>query len=448
MQPNLLKYLERRVPRYTSYPTAVQFNPEVSAATYQTWLASLPVPAPLSLYLHVPFCAELCFYCGCNTTVVRHYEPVESYVELLQREIAMVGGLLAPRRVINLHFGGGTPTMLRPDDFGKVMTALSSTFNFAEDAELAVEIDPRTISRDYALGLARFGINRASLGVQDFDVEVQRTVGRFQSFEQTARVVDWFREAGMSGVNLDLMYGLPYQTEATLSRTMEQALKLDADRIALFGYAHVPWMKKHQRLIPEAALADTAGRFAQSRLAARMLVEAGYTPIGLDHYAKNTDLLARRQRERRLHRNFQGYTTDEAETLIGFGTSAIGSLPQGYAQNASNTPGYRQAISAGKLATARGRALTDEDRLRRDIISSLMCNLHVDIAEICAMHHFSSDHFAAELSRLDGFVNEGIVARAGTRISLPEPARPLVRTVCAVFDQYLTNDESRFSRAS
>jgi oxygen-independent coproporphyrinogen-3 oxidase len=448
MQPNFLKYLDRRVPRYTSYPTAVQFNPEVAAETYAGWLAALPEQAPLSLYLHVPFCAELCFYCGCNTTVVRRYEPVEAYVALLEREIAMVGGIVKPRSVINIHWGGGTPTMLHAADFTKVMTAFATTFSFPPGAELAVEIDPRTITRDYAFTLAKLGVNRASLGVQDFDERVQRTVGRIQSVEQTTRVVDWFREAGMTGINLDLMYGLPYQTEATLARTIEQALALDPDRIALFGYAHVPWMKKHQQLIPEPALPGTAERFAQSRLAAEMLIAGGYEPVGLDHFAKRDDLLARRQRERRLHRNFQGYTTDESEILIGFGTSAIGSLPQGYAQNASNTVAYREAIAAGRLATVRGRALSDEDRLRRDVISSLMCNLAVDLADICATHRVGADHFAAELARLDEYIDEGIVARDGSKLTLPEPARPFVRTVCAVFDQYMTNDESRFSRAS
>ncbi|MGA2894418.1 MAG: oxygen-independent coproporphyrinogen III oxidase [Xanthobacteraceae bacterium] len=448
MQPNFLKYLERRVPRYTSYPTAVQFGPEVSAAGYADWLADLPGGAPLSLYVHVPFCAELCFYCGCNTTVVRRYEPVAAYVKLLEREIAMVGAIVKSRGVGNMHWGGGTPTMLAVPDFTKVMEGLRAQFDFAPDAELAIEIDPRTITRDYTLALAQLGINRASLGVQDFDEQVQRTVGRMQSAEQTAHVVDWFREAGVNGINLDLMYGLPFQTEATLEQTIERALKLDADRIALFGYAHVPWMKKHQQLIPEQALPGTSERFAQSRLAADMLIGAGYEPVGLDHFAKSTDLLAQRRREARLHRNFQGYTTDESEALLGFGTSAIGSLPQGYVQNAASTVAYREAISAGRLATVRGRALTTEDRIRRDIITSLMCNLHVDLAEICALHETSADRFAAELANLDGFVRDGLVELAGSEISLPEQARPFVRTVCAAFDQYLTKDETRFSRAS
>ncbi len=311
MQPDLLKSLERRVPRYTSYPTAVQFGPEVGAATYAEWLADLPPRAPVSLYLHVPFCAELCLYCGCNTTVVRRYGPVEAYVALLEREIAAVSAIAGARAVTHLHWGGGSPTMLSLPDFGRLTALLRAEFRFAADAEIAVEIDPRTVTHGHASVLAELGITRASFGVQDFDARVQRAIGRVQSFEQTLRVVEWFREAGTAGINLDLMYGLPYQTVATLEQTIARALKLDPDRIALFGYAHVPWMKRHQRLIAEAALPGTAERFAQSQAAAEMLVGAGYVPIGLDHFARRDDSLARRQRGGRLHRNFQGYTTDE-----------------------------------------------------------------------------------------------------------------------------------------
>ncbi len=448
MQPDLLKSLERRVPRYTSYPTAVQFGPEVGAATYAEWLADLPPRAPVSLYLHVPFCAELCLYCGCNTTVVRRYGPVEAYVALLEREIAAVSAIAGARAVTHLHWGGGSPTMLSLPDFGRLTALLRAEFRFAADAEIAVEIDPRTVTHGHASVLAELGITRASFGVQDFDARVQRAIGRVQSFEQTLRVVEWFREAGTAGINLDLMYGLPYQTVATLEQTIARALKLDPDRIALFGYAHVPWMKRHQRLIAEAALPGTAERFAQSQAAAEMLVGAGYVPIGLDHFARRDDSLARRQRGGRLHRNFQGYTTDESEILIGFGTSAIGSLPQGYVQNAATSVAYRAAIGAGTLATSRGVALSAEDRLRRDVISSLMCNLRLDLAEICAAHGIGIDHFAAEISRLDEFAKEGLVERAGARISLPEHARPFVRTVCAVFDQYLASGATRYSRAS
>ncbi len=448
MRSNLLKSLERRVPRYTSYPTAVQFGPQVDAATYMAWLAELPAQAPVSLYLHVPFCAELCLYCGCNTTVVHQYGPIEAYVALLECEIAAVAALTGQRTVTHLHWGGGTPTMLSLPDFRKLMDLLRRKFSFTADAEIAVEIDPRALTHGYAAVLAEVGITRASLGVQDFDERVQRAVGRMQSFEQTKRVVEWFREAEIAGINLDLMYGLPYQTLATLTETITRAVELDPDRIALFGYAHVPWMKRHQRLIPEAALPGTEQRFAQSQAAAELLTGAGYVPIGLDHFAKHNDLLTRRQRDGRLHRNFQGYTTDDSEILIGFGTSAIGSLPQGYAQNAASGVAYRAAIGAGTLATSRGVALTAEDRLRRDIISRLMCDLRLDLAETCAAHGVAIDRFAAELARLDEIAAEGLVERSGARISMPEHARPFVRMVCAVFDQYLATGETRYSRAS
>lgn len=448
MPANALKYLEARAPRYTSYPTAVQFGRQVDAATYAAWLAELPAPAPVSLYLHVPFCAELCLYCGCNTAVVRRYGPVEAYVELLKREIAAVSAIAGGRTIAHLHWGGGTPTMLSLPDFGKLMDLLRRKFSFAADAEIAIEIDPRRVTQAHAAALAEQGITRASLGVQDFDERVQRAVGRVQTFEQTKRVVEWLREAGAAGINLDLMYGLPYQTVATLTKTIARAVELDADRIALFGYAHVPWMKRHQRLIPEAALPGTELRFAQSRAAAELLTGAGYVPIGLDHFAKRDDLLARRQREGRLHRNFQGYTTDDSEIVIGFGVSAIGSLPQGYVQNSASGVAYRAAIGAGMLATSRGVALTAEDRLRRDVISGLMCDLRVDLAEICATHGIAIGHFATEFARLDEFAAEGLVERAGAHVRLPEHARPFVRVICAAFDQYLPSSETRYSRAS
>ena len=448
MLPDLLKYLNRRIPRYTSYPTAAQFGPEIDARAYARWLAGLPAAAPVSVYVHVPFCAELCLYCGCHTTVARHYAPVEAYVELLLREIALVGCVLGRRSATHLHWGGGSPTILAPRDFRRVMAALRATFAFASDAELAIEIDPRTVTEEYVGALAETGITRASLGVQDFNARVQTAVNRLQSFEQTARVADWLRVAGIGSVNLDLMYGLPYQNVASVETTVRRALALDADRIALFGYAHVPWMKRHQRLIPEHALPRGDQRFEQSRAAADVLVGAGYVPVGLDHFAKTDDPLAQQQRAGRLHRNFQGYTTDESGTLIGFGASAIGTLPEGYVQNTPSAVAYRAAIAAGQLATARGCALTEEDRLRRDVIERLMCDLKLDLAERCEAHYSDADRFAAELSKLDVLADDGLLERAGHKISIPERARPLVRTVCAVFDAYLSDDDRRFSRAS
>jgi len=448
MQSNLLKYLDRRIPRYTSYPTAVQFGPDVDARSYERWLAALSPDEPVSIYIHVPFCAELCLYCGCHTTVARRYAPIAAYVDLLERELALIGHIAGRHKASQVHWGGGTPTILVPQDFTRVMAALQANFTITPQAELAIEIDPRTLTREHVAALSAAGITRASLGVQDFEDRVQQAVRRVQSFEQTARVADWLREAGIGRINLDLMYGLPYQTVSTVATTVQRALALDADRIALFGYAHVPWMKPHQQLIPEQALPGSSERFAQSRAAAEVLIGAGYQPIGLDHFAKSGDLLARRQREGRLHRNFQGYTADESPVLLGFGTSAIGALPDGYVQNAASTTAYRDAINGGRLATVRGCALTKEDRLRRDIIERLMCDLHADLAEICAAHERSADDFAAEFSRLDELALDGLVQRSGGKISVPESKRPFIRTVCAVFDAHLSNNETRHSQAS
>src|SRR5208282_2258903 len=448
MQPQLMKYLDRRIPRYTSYPTAVQFGSGVDARSYQHWLSALPANAPVSIYLHVPFCAELCLYCGCHTTVARRYGPVAAYVELLEREIALVGGFLARPPVNEIHWGGGTPTMLKPQDLMRLTAALRANFNMTPTTVTAIEIDPRSLSPEHIATMAEMGITRASLGVQDFEERVQQAIRRPQSFEQTARAVDGLRAAGIANINLDLMYGLPHQTVATIKATAKRALALDPDRIALFGYAHVPWMKRHQRLIPEAALPGDGERFAQSGAAAEVLVGASYRRIGLDHFAKAGDLLARQQGEGRLHRNFQGYTTDESANLVGFGPSAIGSLPDGYVQNAPGMIAYRDAIMAGRPATVRGRALTPEDRLRRSIIERLMCDLAVDVADICVAYDTNADHFAAELAKLDELASDGIVERTGTRITVPEQSRAFVRSVCAVFDAYMSNGEARFSKAS
>ena len=448
MRSDLLKYLDRRIPRYTSYPTAVQFNSAVEARTYECWLAALPAQAPVSIYIHVPFCAELCLYCACHTTVARRYAPIAAYVDVLEAEIALIGALVARPVVSQIHWGGGTPTMLAPRDLLRVMAALRTNFTLTPGTEIAIEIDPRSLTREHVAAMAEMGITRASLGVQDFAERVQQAIRRTQSFEQTARAIDGLRGAGIANVNIDLMYGLPHQTVATITATAERVLALEPDRIALFGYAHVPWMKRHQKLIPEDALPGSGERFAQNCAAAEVFAQSGYRRIGLDHFARAADLMARRQRDGRLRRNFQGYTTDESPNLIGFGPSAIGALPDGYVQNAPGMVNYRAAILAGRAATVRGRALNGEDRLRGRIIERLMCDLQVDIGELCAAHKAEADHFAAELGRLDEFVADGIVERTGNQIRVPEQARPFVRAVCAVFDAYLSNDETRFSRAS
>lgn len=448
LDAELVARYDRRVPRYTSYPTATNFTPDVDAATYAAWLGALPGGETLSLYLHVPFCAELCFYCGCHTTVARRYAPVAAYVDLIEREIALVAGLLGQGRpVAHIHWGGGTPTILSPEHFIQIARVLRSRFNVGRDAGIAIEIDPRTLTPAHVDALAVAGVNRASLGVQDFDETVQRAINRIQTYEETAGAVERLREAGIRSISLDLMYGLPHQSVESVERSVRTALQLNPDRIALFGYAHVPWMKRHQALLPEDRLPDAVERVHQASAASAMIVEAGYVAIGLDHFAKRDDLLARSQRTGHLRRNFQGYTTDGAPTLIGLGTSSIGHLPQGYAQNASSTVAYRDAILSGRLATARGIAVTAEDRLRGAIIERLMCDLEVDLERIAPMYGSAPDDLLSELARIDAMVDDGIAHREGYRVAVPASARPFLRSVCAVFDGRLSPEATRHSRA-
>ena len=448
MTPELIARYDQRVPRYTSYPTAPHFKADVTAETYAPWLAELAPDGPLSLYLHVPFCAELCLYCGCNTAVARSYKAVASYVDCLEREIDLVAQHLpGPMAVSHIHWGGGTPTILSPEDLQRISRHLGAVFTIQPKAEIAVEIDPRTITREHVRALAASGLNRASLGVQDFDPKVQETIRRVQSFEQTAQVAAWLRHAGVNGLNLDLMYGLPFQTIESVKRSVDVALKLAPDRIALFGYAHVPWMKRHQALLPEAALPNAVGRVEQREAAAAILIQAGYVQIGIDHFAKPDDPMACRQKDGRLHRNFQGYTTDEATALIGFGTSAIGSLPQGYVQNAPTTVAYREAVLNGRFPTVRGIALSEDDRLRRTIIERLMCNFSVNLDEIASEFRWNASNFRSEIDAIDELAQDGLVVRDGQTLTIPDEGRALVRNVCAVFDRYLENGAQHHSRA-
>ena len=445
----LIEKYDTRVPRYTSYPTALHFSPAVDGVAYERWLAALPADVPVSLYVHVPFCAQLCWYCGCHTTAVAHRAPMDSYIDALLAEIDLVDSALRHRlRVSHLHFGGGTPHALPPDRLRLLMQHLREAFAFTDDAEVAVEIDPRTAGPEVADVLAEMGVTRASLGVQDFDPLVQHAVNRVQSWEDTASCAAGLRARGIRSINLDLMYGLPLQTEAGVRRTVQQALDLEPDRIAVFGYAHVPWMKRHQRLIQEADLPGLAERYRQHVAAEAAIVARGFVPVGLDHYARPDDALAVAARQGAMRRNFQGYTTDSAATLIGLGASAIGSLPQGYAQNVAALPAYRDQVRAGRLPTLRGIATTPEDRLRRDVIEQLMCQGEVDLWRAAARHGTDAGGLLAAAPRLAGLAADGLIAWDGARVVLRPEARPLVRNVAAVFDTYYRpQGETRHARA-
>jgi oxygen-independent coproporphyrinogen-3 oxidase len=441
----ILPLIDERLPRYTSYPTAPHFSPQIGAETYATWLDSLAAESTVSLYLHVPFCEQLCHYCGCNTSVSHGPDRIAHYAQLLMREIELVGETIGRHQTAtHIHWGGGTPTALVPLDFSVISQRISEQFQIDPSAEIAVEIDPRHIGQAHLDAFAASGINRASLGVQDFNPIVQRAIGRLQSFEQTARAADKLRKIGVKDLSFDLMYGLPHQTEELVAQSVATALTLQPSRVSLFGYAHVPWMKKHQELIPADALPGPAERLAQARAAAATLSASGYITVGLDHFAKANDPLAIARSQGRLHRNFQGYTTDDAPTLIGLGASSIGYLPQGYVQNATHLKTYREAIERGRLATARGIALSEQDRLRRAVIERLMCDLAVDLTTVA---DGPLAIFASELEALSNLASTGLVIIEGARLLVPEAMRPFVRKVAAVFDTYLQHSEMRHSRA-
>jgi oxygen-independent coproporphyrinogen-3 oxidase len=448
MNPEVFaRYGGSSVPRYTSYPTAPHFSGGVGEANYRSWLGSLASDMDISLYLHVPFCRSMCWYCGCHTTVTARREPIDRYLAALQREAELVAAA-APHHfgLAHLHFGGGTPTLMEPSQMTSLMAALRSCFDFKATAEIAIEVDPRSVSAEMAAALGHCGFNRASLGVQSFDPEVQTAINRIQSFEQTAAATEALRRNGLTGLNFDLIYGLPRQTVASCLDTVEKALRLEPDRFSVFGYAHVPSFKRHQRRIDAAALPGTSERLAQSLAVAEALVRAGYVQIGLDHFARPSDSLAQAAGAGRLHRNFQGYTTDGAEALIGLGASAIGRLPAGYVQNAVLISDYEKRVAAGQLPIARGRAISAEDRLRGRIIQRIMCDYEVDVDALCAGSGFDPRALIDE-RKLDDLVHDGLVERIGTLLRVRSGARPLVRSVAAAFDAYLPGSEERHARA-
>jgi oxygen-independent coproporphyrinogen-3 oxidase len=444
----LIAKYDRRVPRYTSYPTAPHFSDAVTAAIYARWLSGLAAGTPLSLYLHVPFCAALCRFCACHTTVVNRPEPLAAYARTMLDEIDLVAAAIGRRLAVrHIHWGGGTPTALPPEWMLAVTDRLRQRFDLAKDVEIAVEVDPRTLSEGSLRGLATMGTTRASLGVQDFDPLVQQTVNRIQTFEITADCARRVRDIGIASLNLDLIYGLPHQTVAGVARTVEQALRLAPDRLAVFGYAHVPWMKQHQSLLPEDALPGPEERYAQRQAVDDVAIAQGYRPVGLDHFARRTDRLAQAAGEGRLRRNFQGYTTDDAPVLLGLGASSIGSLPDGYAQNAASVPVWRDAVRAARLPIIRGVAVSPEDRLRRDVIEHIMCRFAVDLRAVAACHATDPGPLLAAAPALEEQARDGLIEWDGNSIAITPAGRPFVRAVAAAFDAYLAPGATRHSAA-
>jgi oxygen-independent coproporphyrinogen-3 oxidase len=422
------------VPRYTSYPTAPHFTSAVGPRQAAAWMQSVPDGAAISLYVHIPFCRSLCWYCGCSTTAVNGTGPISSFLAALDAEMAHAATLLpASTHVTHLHWGGGSPNTLSPAHIRDLAARTHELFRVDDTAEFAVELDPRFMDAERAAAFADAGVNRVSIGVQDFEASVQAAINRYQSYELTRDVVSMIRDAGIDALNIDLVYGLPGQSQSSVARTLDRVLALDPDRIAVFGYAHLPDKIRHQRLIDSRLLGGPTDRLGQANRIARMLTAAGYVRVGLDHFAKPSDPLAAGQ----IHRNFQGYTTDTSETLIGFGASAISRYPQGYAQNAARTPDYLTRVEAQGLGTARGAALTPDDRVRAYVIERLMCDLTFSESDLKARFGAAAAPVIEDARVVREADQDGIVEPTGDGFRIPERARLFVRSVCSCFDAYL-----------
>ncbi len=433
MDTQLLPFATQDVPRYTSYPTAVQFQPDFPGATSDQWLSSLDPEATLSVYVHIPFCRQLCWYCGCHTSVPNSYDRAARYVDYLIKDIRRSASLFRGRKgkVTHLHFGGGTPTYLDDLHIAEIVEAVDKGFGLSTGGEMALESDPRTLTRERA----------------KFATPVQMKINRLQTFGLVAAANDFLREAGFTSVNFDLMYGLPAQTVDSVAKTAEQAASLKPDRVSVFGYAHVPWFKKHQKMINDAELPGVRERYAQATTIERELNAHGYASIGLDHFALEHDELTRAARSGTMRRNFQGYTTDVSDALLAFGASAIGEFGQGFYQSARDTLEWSQRIDRNESPVTRGLATTEEDRMRSEVIERLMCDLSVDAAQIAMRHGFDPSIFDDVAEKLEPAVLAGIATVSGSRISVAPKHRLFLRTVAAAFDTHFVSAPNRHAKA-
>ena len=443
MDQILHRYVGSNVPRYTSYPTAADFSSDVGTLDHAAWLGQISPSQEVSIYLHVPYCHDICFYCGCNTKMTHRVDVVAKYRQALETEIVMVGDLVkgtAP--AARLHWGGGTPSMLGLHGLQSVIAVLRRHFPLRDAFEHAIELDPRYVTAKLADGLVRLGVTRASLGVQDVNPRVQSAIGRIQPLGTVEAAVNRLRSAGVQNLSFDLMYGLPLQTCESVRKTCASVLALAPNRISCFGYAHLPAHKANQRQIDQAVLPGQEQRFEQAEAIAEELSRAGYVKIGIDHFAKADDALAQAAAFGKLHRNFQGYTDDPCAILLGFGASSISTLANGYVQNISDVPRYVSAIRAGTLASMRGVRVTEPDRLRAAIIERLMCDFAVDLEQIAPGVDFSE-----ELSMLRPMQRDGLIYVEGQKLSMTPRGRPVVRVAAVAFDAYRRKPSTQFSRA-
>lgn len=450
----VLKRYDKAGPRYTSYPTAPKFSKDFGPAQFEEEIiqSNKTNTGPLSLYFHIPFCDTLCYFCGCNMLVTHERQKISDYLKVLEKEIQLVTQHVSKKRpVYQLHWGGGTPTYLNPDEIRRLGALIQNNFNLdKKELEASSEIDPRDLTRDHIVALKEAGFNRLSMGVQDFEKRVQLAVNRVQPESITRDAVNWGRELGFESINLDLMYGLPFQTLESFEKTLDKIIEINPDRLAVFNYAHVPWLKKHMNLIKAEDLPSPELKLVLLKMTIEKLQAAGYLYIGMDHFAKPTDELAIAQKNKTLFRNFQGYSTKAGTEVYAMGMSAISQLDEVYAQNAKTLPEYYKAIEENRFATHVGYRMTRDDHIRKKVIMTLMCDFELDEKEIEQEYQISfNDYFAADLPKLIEFEKDAFVVRKEGKISIHGMGRLLIRNIVMAFDAYLSDmmkDKPVFSR--
>jgi oxygen-independent coproporphyrinogen-3 oxidase len=446
----LIRKYDRPGPRYTSYPPATEFHEGVREEDYRRMLLESNLSnRPLSLYFHIPFCESACWFCGCNVIISHRKDVSRRYLDYVYREMDMLKPLIDPsRRVVQLHWGGGTPNFLTSEEIREFFGRIKAQFRLSEDAEVSVEIDPRYLSEGQLETLREVGFNRVSMGLQDLDEEVQKAINRLQPYELMRDVMKRLRELGFKSINIDLIYGLPYQTPEKFRRTIEKTIELNPDRVAVYNFAYVPWLKPLQRKIDPATLPPPQDKLTILEMTIDLFQRAGYVYIGMDHFAKPEDELATAQSNGTLWRNFQGYTTRKGVDLIGIGATSIGMLYAGYFQNYKTIRDYYMAIDAGRLPVMRGFLLSEEDLLRREVIMELMCNFRLNFEDIEGRFNIDfEEHFAQELEELKDMESDGLLKVEGRKIIVLPEGRLLIRNIAMVFDQYVrTKKEQRFSR--
>ena len=441
----MLKY-NMLAPRYTSYPTAPHFKDDISQEEFASWINSVKPDSKISLYIHIPFCSKICHYCGCHTKLTRNEDAIEQYVDFLIKEFELVASKLDNSVQINhIHFGGGTPTILAPKNFDKLINAINKNFKLSSDCETALEVDPRTITIDKVKSYSNCKINRVSFGIQDFNIDVQKAIHRVQPFELIEEVTNLFRANNIDAINFDLIYGLPKQNLKIIEENIDISLKLSPTRIAFFGYAHVPWMKKNMQLINDSDLPNQLERLKMFDLAYDKFQANGFFPIGLDHFARENDKMLTSYLEKNLHRNFQGYTTDNATTLIGFGVSSISYFDQGYVQNLTSIKQYKDHISNNKFTYQKSIKISNDDKIRREVINNIMCYLEVDLNLIYKKYGLSEDYFKNEILNLFPLIDDDLISFQDNLIKVNKKARQISRILSSIFDKYFKGGLNKHS---